>query len=156
MSRIRDYWKVTTTGQGNCLWNAVSLTVFGTETEMLFLRLATFYSFVIHNDYFLRVCRTERESLDFYKREALTEGVWGRDIHVLALSLVLQRPIYVFETLSKRQGTLELTTGRNMINIPGKRPIYIYFRNNHYEALIPSNDAVSIYKPSLILYHNDH
>ena len=69
LRRIHNYCLMTTTGDGNCLWNAVSNALFGDENFTKMLRLFTFYSFINNQQYFHNICVFETNRLDFYIRE---------------------------------------------------------------------------------------
>ena len=91
LRRIDTCAIMQTTGDGNCLWNCVSNSLFGNENYSILFRLFTFYTMFKHSVYFQRTCLTETRELKFYMQESLSLGVWGRDIHVLALSILLNR-----------------------------------------------------------------
>lgn len=89
---------IHTKGDGNCLYNAISIDLIGNETLCTILRYLVVYSLVSEYQYFGTLAtKFDGESLHFFVRKAATNGEWGHDLHVQALSYVLKRPIYVFQ-----------------------------------------------------------
>ena len=158
LRRINNYSLMTTTGDGNCLWNAVSNAIFGNESYMKILRLFTFYVFINHQEYFNRMCNFENNTLDFYMRESLGLGVWGRDIHILGFSLVLQRPIYVYAKVNSNKNISEAELERGRIISASldfnRRPILIHFSRNHYETILPHTNNLILAPPNLSIYES--
>ena len=151
LKRIDTYAIMKTSADGNCLWNAISNALFGNENYMPLLRLFTYFCFLKYYSYFLNVCRYETHCIDFYIREVLTLGAWGRDIHVLALSLVLKRSIYIYEKISKKKPTL--SRGRSITGIQSdKFPVLIFYNRNHYETIIPNSNNELLLSPQLVIY----
>ena len=95
---------IVTSGDGNCLFNALSLTIAGNEHLSAVLRLLCVYGLVKHKDSMLRAITrawgTSR-AIDMYSRDlfiAVRNGEWGTDDHLFVMSLVLNRPIFLFST----------------------------------------------------------
>ena len=95
---------IVTSGDGNCLFNALSLTIAGNEHLSAVLRLLCVYGLVKHKDTMLRAITrawgTSR-AIDMYSRDlfiAVRNGEWGTDDHLFVMSLVLNRPIFLFNT----------------------------------------------------------
>ena len=152
MRRINaNYAIMRTSADGNCLWNSISNALFGHENFMIFLRLFTYFSFFKYHNYFVNICRNETECLDFYIREALTLGEWGRDINFLALSIILSRKIFVYAKTVPVEPELQL--GRSIIEVHSDNyPVLIHFNRNHFETIIPANNNILLEPPQLNWY----
>ena len=144
----KNYYIIKTSKDGNCLWNAICNALFGNENYMVMLRLFTFFCFLKYKEYFNNICKYEQHCLDYYIRESLTLGAWGRDIHFLALSIVVKRNIFVYNIISPS------FIGRRISGINSKElPIIIHFsNNNHFEAIIPRDNNINLDEPQLNLF----
>ena len=95
---------VVTSGNGNCMFNALSLTLAGNEHLSAVLRLLCVYGLVKHKDTMLRAITRgwgSSRANDMYSRDlyiAVTNGEWGTDDHLFVMSLALNRPIFLFNT----------------------------------------------------------
>ena len=91
---------VVTSGDGNCMFNALSLTIAGSEHLSAVLRLLCVYGLVKHKHAMLRAITRawgSSQANDMYSRDvhiAVTDGTWGTDDHLFVMSLVLNRPIF--------------------------------------------------------------
>jgi hypothetical protein len=47
-TKIREYYIIHTSSNGNCLWNAISLALFGNENNYIILRILTYYMFLLN------------------------------------------------------------------------------------------------------------
>jgi hypothetical protein len=65
---------------------------------------------------------------NFYIEESLKLGVWGRDIHIFALSIALRRSINVYNHIGK--SNVELVGGQAYcgVNITQIEPYYYYMK----------------------------
>jgi hypothetical protein len=74
------YKIINTTGNGNCLYNAISIALKGAESLCNLLRLLTVYSLLNEYQYFGKLAETcETQTLLFYIHEAAKNHHWGRD-----------------------------------------------------------------------------
>lgn len=94
----RFYEPVLTTGDGNCFYNAVSIVLCGNENYSKLLRLANEYILSLYDAYFRDVCVKTCTS---YSYEQLIERTsknrtWANEINVLAMAIVLDRPIAIW------------------------------------------------------------
>ena len=95
---------VRTTGDGNCLWNAISITLCGSEKHAHNLRLLIAYGLIkFKNQMIAQIQRqglsdTEAAHNRLYDllRIAITPFQWGLDFHVYVMAIVLNTPIFVF------------------------------------------------------------
>ena len=89
--------------------------------------------------------------MDFYIKESLEFGTWGRDIHILALSILLKRKVYVFELISKIKPYLE--RGRIISGVESnEKPLILHFQRNHFDLVVPENLNVNVPVPRLNIY----
>ena len=97
---------VVTSGDGNCMFDALSLTIAGTEHLSAVLRLLCVYGLVKHKDTMLRAITRAcgaSQAYDMYSYDlciAITNGAWGTDDHLFVMSLMLNRPIFHFILLT--------------------------------------------------------
>ena len=155
---------VRTTGDGNCMYNALSLTLTGTEQFSRLIRLLCAYALVKYKDTMMSAfadafASNRQASLELmYDRalaEALQVGVWGTDSQFFPLSLLMNRPIFQYNTfyvVSDMSGviTLNLSDARDITDLaqrflafdPGTRCHILYCSNIHRALL--AHDQVTL------------
>lgn len=98
---------VQTTGDGSCLFHALSLTLTGTETCTDLMRLLAVYALAKHRatmmgafEQAFPMCSQEQHQEKFNSaiHKAVEVPKWGIDPHLFALSLLLDRPILQYNT----------------------------------------------------------
>ena len=99
---------VVTRGDGNCMYNALSLVLSSSQELHALIRLLCVYALLKHKSVIIEALndsyRQERSRPNILRmytqalREAVTLGAWGSDHHLFALSLVLGRPIFMFHS----------------------------------------------------------
>ena len=83
-------------GDGNCLYRAVCLSISGSEVSFDEIKLLTAESLEEHRRDFVNI---GEEAINDLIEEALTDGAYGEQSHLIALSVRLRIPIYVFNPL---------------------------------------------------------
>lgn len=105
-----------TTGDGSCLYHTLSLTLTGTEAYSELVRLLAARALVKYKDIMIRAFRdiyqhnmhTNAEfehELNASLHEAVNASEWGTDHHLFALSLLLDRPIFHYNSSTNIQFT---------------------------------------------------
>ena len=134
---------VVTTGDGSCLFNALSLTLTGTETCSDLLRLLVVHALVKHKDTMLSALldayptRTPAQINGGFNSAVRTavNYRWGTDYHIFALSLLLDRPIFQYNTDPNHNlpltDSVELFSQRFLSFQPGTRCHLVYCTNVH-------------------------
>ena len=170
---------VQTTGDGNCMYNALSLSMTGTEHFTHLIRLLCAYALVKYKDTMISAfsdafpsnTRTAHEQM--YERslvEALQIDVWGTDYQLFPLSLLMNRPIFhynTFFTVCDITGAmiLSLSNARDVTDLaqqfrafnPSTRCHVLYCSNIH-RALLVSGNINALPKMPLCLFNvaNQH
>ena len=162
---------IVTSGDGNCMFNAISLTIAGSEHLSAVLRLLCVYGLVKHKDTMLRAITRawgSSQANDMYSRDlhiAVTNGAWGTDDHLFVMSLVLNRPIFLFNTFyftdsDTNQVTLSLSDVSDISSLIhhfnvhdlGTRTHVLYCSNAQAD-LLQGSDLTSLPNFPLCLYH---
>lgn len=100
---FQTFKPIQTTGDGSCLYHALSLALIGTEACTDLLRLLALHALVKHKATIMSAFRdafplaTEHVLNVKYTtaiRKAVGIHCWGTDYHLFALSLLLDRPIF--------------------------------------------------------------
>ena len=95
---MQTYKPVLTTGDGDCMYHALSRVVCGSEQLSRIFRLKTAYAAVKYRDVLIQSLQHAfpLDSLDSHVRKANTLivralhiGIWGSDFHLFPLSLLL-------------------------------------------------------------------
>ena len=95
----RHYVPVSTLGDGNCLWNMLSQSLIGDDSLMGELRVLSTKAIHQNMNHFQSLLTTfcaDLITLEDILDASCTEGVWGGEYHLYALSIALRRPIYIY------------------------------------------------------------
>jgi hypothetical protein len=89
----REYCKIIGSPDRTCLYNSVSLVLFGSQHFMKILKLISAYTMVKHKSFFDALVQRDLHvnNCNFYIEESLKLGIWGRHMHIFALSIVLYK-----------------------------------------------------------------
>ena len=94
---------ISTTGNGDCLYNVISTLLSGSECYSQAVRFLTICSLVKHKQLFYAYIRQNLvhvvdldipQEYDRILQKALTPLAWAKDYHIQALSLILNMPIF--------------------------------------------------------------
>ncbi|CAG2169396.1 unnamed protein product [Oppiella nova] len=163
-------------GDGNCLWNSVSTALYGNYSRMESLRLLTATTLVKHRELFENYLDEQKRkfgynhelSFDGLIRAAMDLQVWGDELHVMALSLALHKPIYSYGSLrlafdpkfprhySELKEAYEQQSIQNHFRYiadeadVGAQPILLYYNGrDHYSVVLPVRDDVVALVPQM-------
>ena len=165
---------VLTTGDGNCMYNALSLTLTGTERFTHLIRLLCAYALVKYRNTMISAladafpANTQSGHEQMYAtalHEALHVGVWGTDYHLFPFSLLMNRPIFQFNTFytivdDSDVASLTLSDVRDVRELqqtflsfhPATRCHVLYCTNVH-RAMLVSGDINTLPKLPLCLFN---
>ncbi len=91
---------ILTTGDGNCLYGAVSNALFGNESYSFKLRLASLLIIIRYEQFFDYLYReAQADTFENLIKNVATNYSWGNDLIMIALSIVIKRPIFYYNTL---------------------------------------------------------
>jgi hypothetical protein len=126
----REYCKIIASPDGTCLYNSVSLVLLGSQHFMKILKLITAHTMVKHKSFFDALVQRDLHvnNCNFYIEESLQSGVWGRDMHIFALSIVLRRSINFYNHIGKSNEELIGGQAYCGVNIRNLRPYYYYMK----------------------------
>ena len=162
-----------TTGNGNCLYNAVSQILFGTENYQKHIRLLVAVIILSHRTLFEQyISKTHREQrYEDYVLSALSDTAWASDIHIHAITICLRRPVTVIgKGLKSKCRSLTsflkqtesnnfqdcFTYSFNEISLTTPTPIYILFSNsNHFSAVLARTDVKIFFRRFMSRYEID-
>ena len=151
---LQTFKPVRTTGDGNCLFSAISITINGNESITHVLRVLWAYGLYKHKQVILEAFRhayPNRDPIQYI-------GTWGSDHHILALSFLLNRPILQYNTfyhthngaqsltLLNIHTTRDFTTAFAMYH-PDVRTHIVYFTQEHYNLIVSGNVLDLPYTP---------
>ncbi len=161
------------------MYNALSLTLTGTEQFSHLIRLLCAYALVKYKEIMMSALadafpsNTQASHEEMYHRallEALQIGVWGTDSQLFPLSLLMNRPIFQYNTffiVSDIYGIMRLSvcnardiadlTQRFLASDPDTRCHILYCSNVH-RALLASGGIQSLPNMPLCLFNvaNQH
>ena len=104
---LQTYKPVVTTADGDCMYHALSRVVCGSEQLSLTFRVLMAYATVKYMNVMANSLRDAFPLLSHAQcvqkcntllLQALRVGTWGCDQHLFLLSLLLNRPIFIFNT----------------------------------------------------------
>ena len=133
-------------GDGNCLFRAVSDQVYGTDIHYDIIRQKCMDYLQVQKRFFEHFIEGDFDEYIKIKRK---DGTWGDDIELEALSEIYDRPIEIYSGSEK---PLKCFHEKNSHVDEKKVPIRLsYHGHNHYNSAIPLKDAEYKYK----MYENN-
>ena len=116
---LQTFTPVTTTADGNCMYHALSRVVCGSEQLSVVFRLLAAYAVVkyrhvminaLHDAFPLQTHDENERKCNTLLVSALTIGDWGSDFHLFLLSLLLDRPIFLYFTFYENDNGMRSLT----------------------------------------------
>jgi hypothetical protein len=136
----KNYVGVYTNKDGNCLFHAISLNLFGSESYTFQIRLAAVFMCLEYEAFIRKYMSDYAYAYDFdaliLKKSKF--GEWGSEIHFLLFFLLLYRPVYSF------------TPKNSLFSNPSSAstaPLVVFLRNSHFVAGLRSNFAGQVQVP---------
>ena len=141
------YEPVLTTADGNCFYHAVSLQLFGHEHHSERLRLVNAYVLCQYELYFRDVCLKTCTSYTYERlvEQTTKNGTWANEMNMLAMSIVLNRPIAIWSHNLHKKVTHTLVFA--VPNQYNNEHLNIILQDNHFTSL---NSLTSSYKFPLL------
>ncbi len=156
---------IETTGDNNCLWNAICLCLGLPEYKQIEFRNKTLSTILEHEEHFKTLLavhpyETIHTVKDACSKSNRSDG-WGNEYHLLALALALNRNIYVYSSFKNsttgrffQNARINVSKLANMFankvaqtsqhrnyqpaqGINLRSPICLFFDQPHYTALVP-------------------
>ena len=89
---------IVTTGNGYCLFNSISLILFGTEEYSKIIKLCTHFTLLDYQSFFRKYRKEKfyKKSFEYYIMKSLKKKEYANEVQIAAASLMLDRPIYVY------------------------------------------------------------
>ena len=140
---------ISTRGNGNCLYNAISIALFGNENIVDRLRILLSYIILKEKKSFYKLLRTRgypepEEHFKILIKQTLSpecEFGWGDDLNIIGLSILIQRPIYILNSHYNASFYSNYTNSK-------KSPIVIIHKDQHFTGTLHiKNKSISIECP---------
>lgn len=122
-----------TNGDGNCLYNAISLILCGNESLFSYIKLSMVFILFEYEDFFKLMFKTfcYNETFKQLVIQSSTLIEYAHEYNITALSLLFLRPIYVYTS------TYSFFTNPSNST---KLPIYLALHNVHFSPIILLNN----------------
>ncbi len=164
---LEYYTPVTTSPDGNCLFNAISICLSGSENLSATLRVVASFTILKNIELFERWLH-QGESIFELLKTAWTRSEWGNEYHLQALCMALKRPVYQYTGFTNANGnvhfanatTAELQqyfvlkaagTAQHLVykfmGQANRAPIACILQHQHFTALLPNRKDVIKFEP---------
>ena len=147
-NNVKNFEPVETLRNGNCLYNSISLNLYGSEDNYFLIKIGTLFILFQHEAYFRNIMIETVSKFNFekYIEYVAFPGSWGDELSQVAISILLDRPLYVFscDPIRNIPYSTEVCVNANTIN---NCSINIGFMVNHFVALMPKNNQIKPPKP---------
>lgn len=131
---------IRTTGDGNCMYRAISYCLCCTENYYIYLKLICVQTILEHANTFKNLIDQKIIEHDSFKKliQACAEdGIYGNEGSLYALSLALRNKITIICTrTTNRDHLLDIVP----FNEDYSAPIIIYLSDAHYSAVLMTED----------------
>jgi hypothetical protein len=156
------YSRIRITGDGNCLYNSLSLIKIGSERLTLSMRLLAINAMINNSDHFRTLGRVLNSSFEEQISKTTTNQQWGEEVQIHALSIALCQPIYSYvkflddpervhyipSDISTQNLIDRFDIGTAGVHLKyigyksdrSKLSLCVRFTGNHYDALLPFTD----------------
>ena len=140
------YFAVHTTGDGNCLYNAVSRLLFGTERLCPLVRLSSLFVLVEHEAFFRDVMKRWYYDSSFENLVEETSGSykWGNMLNIASLAIAINRGVYLLalnrDTLMPYSQQYSLT----YYDENNRRPLVLAHTGSHFVPLLAASERTSL------------
>ena len=137
----KNYVVLDTTKDGNCLFHAVSLNLFGSELNSFKIKLAAVFICFEYKIFIKTFLKEYNYQFTFETLilNTVKEGVWGSEIHFILLSLLIHRPIHCYSPHS------------SFISNPlllSSAPVVLFLMNSHFIAGVRRNFTGQVSMPT--------
>lgn len=141
----RDFVSIVTSGDGNCLFNALSICIFGDESKSMILKFCCTFIIQDNESFFKPLSRYygtgnyEKELCDIVAKP----NAYQSNFTIQAACVLINRPIWLHV----------FNSGNSSINNPLNQtssPLHISYTLNppHFAAMLPTNETAQINKPA--------
>ena len=137
----KNFVGLFTNSDGNCLFHAVSLNLFGNELNSLKIKLVTAFICFEYEMFIKTFLNEYNYQFDFEALilKTVKDGVWGSEIHFILLSLLLHRPIYCYTPFSSCVSNPLLLSSA---------PVVLFLQNSHFVAGVRRNFTGQVSMPT--------
>ena len=149
LHEVKNYLPILTTGDGNCLYNALSIVLFGNEDFYYLFKIGIFKIFFEYEMHFRNILEktfSPHKSFEKFIENAAILNSWGDEICLVALSILIYRPINVYglDPANKIPYSYEYCIINNSFE---NNPVNIAFILNHFVALLRKIEECKPPKP---------
>lgn len=104
-------YAIQTTADGNCLFHAISIALFGNESQTYNIKLCTAFIIYDNQEFFRRVLQADGNVYTIEKmiEETAQFGIWGTHLTIIALNLLTLRPIYSYSNIRENSINTNIT-----------------------------------------------
>ncbi len=133
---------VQTLGDGNCLYNSISMSIFGNNSMSLNIKLASVFILLEYDQYFKQILNKTGAPYTYEKlvQNTARMDIWGNQFIRTAISIIFNRPVWC------------LSPNNDYFTNPNhsfKLPIIINWNGiNHYSAIMPINPNFTCLRPA--------
>ena len=136
---------IATTADGNCLFHAISNSIYGNESMTYKIKIATVFIMLEYEQYFTQVLEQNGNPIDFQTlvKQNANLGEWGTDYSMLGLSILLNRPIYSLGRFANNCLNSDATSS-------GHAPLAIALTKNHFVGLLAQTFEATVSEPKML------
>ena len=141
VNKLVNYTPVLTQKDGNCFYRSISMQLFGKNNHYESIKACSVYVLVLHENFFRSLFEFSDHETQFeqFVLNTLRQNEWANQFNILSVSILLNRPIYVYlENSSKKKITTE-SYKYLMDGINEDDPIAIGLKNNHFVPFLKKN-----------------
>jgi hypothetical protein len=133
----KNYKMVDVLADGNCLYRALSLTIFGTQNYHVLFRLLLIQELVLEKKFYIQLLK--KMNIDFLEvlKSALELKSWGTEVHIYVLTNRLKRKIVLYDGENLLQGFHQFSFVPRSDDCQVLRIHWSSSQHVHFNALLP-------------------
>ena len=137
-NKFKSFVFPKTTGDGNCLYNAISLVLFGDENKMETVKLSMLFSSFEYETFIRKYLGKFQQSFEQFIEVTTRDKEWGNDDNFIGLSIATLRPIYSLTSTSDLWCNPTSST---------RDPIIICNHDEHFTAAVKISQNAQVVYP---------
>ena len=141
---------IKTTSDGNCLFHAKSISIYGNESESWNLKFCSALIVYKNQEIFKQVLRSDgnHATILMLIYKILKLNKWQDRLTIIALNILLARPIYSFGQSVQLSHQTDILPPSN--DIRRNYPVNILFNVNYFMGLLGTQDHSSLPLPPMV------
>ena len=134
-----NFIAISTDADGNCLYKAISLLIYGNQDCYIQIKLSVLFILIEYEEYFRNILKVTSPEYSFEKliEDVSQTNSWGNEYTQLAISIVFNRPLNIYLFDKNNQPIYIHQFCVNNLQLEKEKSINLAHKIHHFVALLP-------------------